>query len=547
MKPPRLSTAALLLVILTAPTHLDSQAARTATRFAHTPEDAAMQAIRPEAIRAHLTFLADDLLEGRGTGTRGQELAARYVAAQFDAMGLEPAGANGTYFQPIRFRSVLVVPDETSVEIVQNGNEETLVYGRDYFANGDPRQPVSSLSGQVVYVGYGVTASGFGIDDYKGMDVRGKIVAILRGAQSQLPSAERAHYGNEQNKLDNAASHGAIGAIQLRNAESEKVQPFSRALRQSALPTMSWLEENGHPNGRAEEIRNMAVLSVPGTEKLFSGSIPDKPLPLPVSISIRTVSHHSSVTSSNVAAVLRGADPRLRDEYVIYTAHTDHLGIGVPVNGHAIYNGAFDNASGTAVLIEVARAFTHLEPRQRRSVLFLAPTAEEKGLLGSDYFVEHPTVPRSQIVADVNMDSQNLQFDFRDVVLLGAEHSSLGTVAARAAAKMNLEVTPDPVPEQGFFRRSDQYSFVRRGIPSLFLRRGTKAVDPRIDGLKAANEWYATIYHTPSDDLTQHFDWGAGVKSAKLSFLLGYIIAQDNVRPIWNDGDFFGETFGRGH
>jgi len=508
------------------------------------PEDAAIQWIRPEAVRAHVTFLADDLLEGRGTGARGQELAAKYVAAQFDAMGLEPAGLNGTFFQRIPFRSVVIVPDETTVKIVRDGKEETLVYGQDYFGIGDPRQPVSSLSGQVVYVSYGVTAPGFGIDDYNGVDVHGKIVAFLRGAQSQLPSAERAHYSDDQNKWDNAASHGAIGAVQLRSVESEKIQPFARALRQSSLPAMSWLDEKGHPNGRPNEIRSMAVLSVSGAAKLFSGSIPDKSLALPVSLSIHTVSHHSDVTSPNVIAVLRGSDARLRDEYVIYTAHTDHLGIGVPVNGRAIYNGAFDNASGTAVLIEVARAFAHLEPRPRRSVIFLAPTAEEKGLLGSDYFAEYPTVPRSQIVADVNMDSQNLQFDFRDVVLLGADHSSLGTVATRAAAKMNLEVTPDPVPEQAFFRRSDQYSFVKRGIPSLFLRRGTKAVDPRIDGLKAANEWYATIYHTPSDDLAQHFDWGAGAKSAKLSFLMGYFIAQDDARPRWNKGDFFGETFG---
>jgi Zn-dependent M28 family amino/carboxypeptidase len=188
-----------------------------------------------------------------------------------------------------------------------------------------------------------------------------------------------------------------------------------------------------------------------------------------------------------------------------------------------------------------------LESRPRRSIIFLGPTAEEKGLLGSDYFAEYPTVPRSQIVADVNMDSQNLQFDFRDVQVLGAEHSTLGGDAARAATKMNLEVSPDLQPDLAFFRRSDQYSFVKRGIPALFLRRGGKAVDPHIDGLKMVNEWYATVYHSPSDDLKQPLNWAAGAKSAKFSFLIGYFIAQDDAKPRWNKGDFFGRTFGGLH
>ena len=412
---------------------------------------------------------------------------------------------------------------------------------------GDPRQPTSSASGQVVYVGHGVTAPDFGIDDYKGIDVNGKIVAFLRTPDPLLPPSEGAHYADMQTVLDNAAAHGSIGAIQIRNVETDRIQPFSRVLRNSIMPTMSWLDENGYPKGRRDAIATLANLSVQGTEKLFSGSIPNKPLSLPVSVSVRSTSRHTEVTSPNVVAVLRGSDPKLRDEYVIYTAHVDHLGIGAPVNGDAIYNGAVDNASGTACLIEVARAFTRLETRPRRSIIFLAPTAEEKGELGSDYFVEYPTVPRSQIVANVNMDSQNLQYDFRDIQVLGAEHSSLGSAARRAAAKMNLEVSPDLQPEQAFFRRSDQYSFVKRGIPALMLRRGGKAVDPKIDGLKLVNEWYLTRYHMPNDDLSQPLNWEAGAKSAKFSFLLGYIIAQDDAKPQWNVGDFFGRTFGGSH
>lgn len=517
------------------------------TLAAQNPEDYALQAIQPEGIRAHVTFLADDLLEGRGTGTRGYDLAAKYVAAQFETMGLKPAGVNGSYFQPIRFRSVVILPRETSVKFTRGGNEQRLVYGEDYYAEGDPRKPVSSLSGQVVYVGHGMTAPDFGIDDYQGIDARDKIVAFLRTPDPHLSPSEGAHYADIQTRLENAAAHGAIGAIQIRDPETDRVQPFARALRLSSLPTMSWLGPNGYPRGLREQIRTAAILSQAGTQKLFSGPIPTKSVSLPVSISITTSSRNSEVTSSNVVAVLAGSDPRLRDEYVIYTAHVDHLGIGEPVNGDSIYNGAFDNASGTACLIEIARAFTHLASPPRRSIIFLAPTAEEKGLLGSDYFVEYPTVPRSGIVANVNMDSQNLQFDFRDVQVLGAEHSSLGSAARKAAAEMNLELSPDLQSEQAFFRRSDQYSFVKRGIPSLFLRRGVKAVDPNIDGLKVVNEWYATRYHTPSDDLNQSLNWEAGAKSAKFSFLIGYFVAEDDAKPEWNKGDFFGRTFGHNH
>jgi Peptidase family M28 len=518
----------------------------TASIFgADNPEDKAVRTIRPEAIGAHVKFLADDLLEGRGPGTRGHDLAAKYVTAQFEAMGLEPAGMNGTFFQPIRFRSAAIVPEETSLKLVSNGNAEAFVWGQDYYATGDPREVSSSLIGQVVYVGYGVIAPDYGIDDYKSIDVRGKIVAYLYGAPARLPSAERAHYGNARTKQDTAAAHGAIGAIRLWDAEAEKLIPFARGLLQSGLPAMAWLDQNGFPNGRSNAIRTVAVLSEAGTRKLFGGSMPlGDSAALSSSISIRIVAKHSEVTSPNVVAVLLGSDPRLRDEYVIYTAHVDHLGIGAPVNGDSIYNGATDNAGGVAALIEIARAFTRLEQRQRRSVLFLAVTGEERGLLGSDYFVEYPTVPRSQIVANINMDGVNLLFDFRNIVDIGGEHSSLGTVFRRGAAKLDVEVLPDPTPEQQFFVRSDQYSFVRRGIPALFPRTGTKAVNPQVDGAKMEADRLRFRYHRPNDDLNQPLDFVAGAKTAKVDFLLGYITAQDEARPRWNEGDFFGKTFG---
>ncbi len=410
---------------------------------------------------------------------------------------------------------------------------------------GDRQHRTASIRGEIVFVGHGVTAPEFGIDDYRGMDVHGKIVAFLPGAQSQLPITERAHFANEEDKLQNAVAHGAIGALRLRDMETETVQPYARILRNSTTPTMAWIGQGGTLNGRTNGISTMAVLSLTGTHKLFSGPTPVNASALPISASIRVTSRHSDVTSPNVIAMLRGSDPQLRNEYVVYSAHLDHLGIGEPVNGDAIYNGARDNASGAAALIEIARAFTRVASRPRRSIIFLAPTAEEKGLLGSDYFAANPTVPRSQIVADINMDGLSILYDARDVVVVGAEHSSLGASVAEAAAIAGLEATPDTQPEQNWFRRSDHYSFVRRGIPALFLRTGTKAVDPKVNALALANTWYATRYHMPNDDLNQSLNWESGAKETRFSFALGYIVAQTRTRPQWNKDDFFSRTFGR--
>jgi len=230
--------------------------------------DAAIQAIRPEAIRAHVTFLADDRLEGRGTGTRGFELAAKYIAAQFEAMGLQPVGLNGSFFQPISFRTAVPVPDDSRLEIERNEKSEPLQWGLDYFGGGDPRQTRSTIRGSVVLVGHGVTASEFGIDDYKGIEAGGQIVAFLSAAPDSLPPAERAHYGNLRTKLDNAISHGAIGAIQLWDRETEKLRPFANGLRQSGSGTTAWLDQNGVPGGRRRDIRLLATFSQEGTRKI---------------------------------------------------------------------------------------------------------------------------------------------------------------------------------------------------------------------------------------------------------------------------------------
>jgi len=518
---------------------------------------AAMEALRKEPFRAHMAFLADDLLEGRGTGTRGHEIAARYVAAQFEAIGLKPAGKDGTYYQRVPLREITVEPDKCSMTLTENGSASQLKWGEGFITRGSELNPDASVEAPVVFVGYGVKTPDGRYDDYAGVDVKGKIVAFFSGAPPSLPSELRAHLGAGREKLRAARDHGAVGWIALWSPQREKSLPWPRVVIGAAFPSMRWLGPDGLPNDSFPEIQVGAYLSQVATESLFqqaskswtevlSDAAASKPqgFLLPVTASIRVVSHHEAITSPNVIAVLPGSDPKLSQEYVVYSAHVDHLGIGTPINGDSIYNGAVDDGSGTAALLVIAKAFKSLPHAPARSILFMGVTAEEKGLLGSDYFAHFPTVPIHSIVADVNMDGAAVFYTFNDIVPLGATDSSLDAVVQRNAARLGLKVSPDPAPEQAFFVRADQYSFVRQGVPSVFIDAGNEAKDPRVNGKKFNEQWIATRYHAPSDDMSQPLDLDAAVQFMQIDFLVGYDIAQDPQRPKWKPGDFFGETFG---
>lgn len=267
---------------------------------------------------------------------------------------------------------------------------------------------------------------------------------------------------------------------------------------------------------------------------------------MPVTAKIHNQSELMDVNSPNVLAKLEGSDPVLKNEYLVYSAHLDHLGIGEPVNGDKIYNGALDNASGCAIMLEVARAFTKLNPRPKRSILFAAVTGEEKGLLGSDYFAHYPTVNKAGIVANVNMDEDVMLWPLRDIIAYGAEHSSLEGVAERAAGRLKLNVSPDPAPEETIFVRSDQYSFVKQGIPAFFPVAGFKSIDPAIDPAAIFRKWEQTRYHEPQDDMQQPgLDFDQAVTYAQFVYLCGWLITQDAARPAWNAKDFFGEHYGK--
>jgi hypothetical protein len=522
-------------------------------------DDAAgvLDQIRPQALRAHIQFLADDLLEGRGTGTRGHRLAANYVAARFEALGLQPAGSDGSYFQPVPLRTFEAVAAECALVVIRDGKEVALTYGKDFAMPGDPLRAETSVAAPVVFAGYGVTAPEAGYDDYTGIDARGKVVILLQGAPASLLHNQRAYYSSSEVKRENAVAHGAVGLFGFMAPEEEKRLGWDTLVGLISAGGMRWLDPAGMPRPVSPEIRATALLSTAALEGFFEGASASltavladlragkpHPLELPAHVKLRVVSRHGQLESPNVAAVLPGSDSALRQEYVVYSAHLDHLGVGPPVKGDAIYNGATDNASGTAVLLEVARAFAGLRERPRRSVLFLAVTAEEKGLLGSDYFAHYPTVPAAGLVANVNLDGALMLHPLHDVVAFGAEHSNLAAAVEQAARQLGLELSPDPMPEQVLFVRSDQYSFVRRGVPSVFIVEGFETGDPKREGRALLTEWMDTRYHTPQDDLTHPLDFEAGAAFARVNFLIGYLVANQTPRPQWNAGDFFGEKFG---
>jgi hypothetical protein len=530
------------------------------TYSAHANPDAAdeaMSAIRPEAIRADMRFLSDDALEGRGTGSRGYDIAAKFMASQFESLGLQP-GDNGSYFQNVPLRSAK--PDETKTTLVlsRSGKDETLTFRKDYISRGNPVLPEASVEAPVVFVGDGVTAPEQNYDDYQGIDAKGKIVAFLFGAPN-FESSLKAHYSSGEVKAHNAVAHGAVGVIVLDDPVLERLYSFKQQVRDLSFPELRWLDKQQRPNDYFPELKGNAFLSLEATKKFFEGSSHSaeevfaamkagKPMSfvMPITAKIHNVTGLQDVGSRNVVAKLEGSDPTLKNEYVVYSAHLDHLGIGEPIKGDGIYNGALDNASGSAILLEVARAFSGMRTRPRRSILFLSVTGEEAGLLGSDYFAQNPTVNKSSVVANVNMDEDLMLWPLRDIVAFGAEHSSLDAVVKNAAARMHLSESPDPSPEEVVFIRSDQYSFVKQGVPAIFPVPGFKSDDPKIKPTEIFKNWEQTRYHQPQDDMDQPgLDFDAAAKYARFVFLCGLLITEDSQRPTWNKGDFFGEHYGR--
>jgi len=522
----------------------------------------ALASITGSQIKQHMSVLADDRLEGRGLGSAGYDAALAHVEATLKSYGLEPAGGQGQqggFHQRVPLRNSIVSEGTSSMTVRMGAKTKTLTYAKDYLLGADLlRSEVSIADAPVVFVGYGVSAPTLGYDDYAaGVDVKGKVVAYLSGAPAKLPSNERAYFSSGAVKETEAAKRGAIGTMSFTSPDDPRFR-WDVSVATGKQGSFAWLDAKGNPNRGDASLRGSASLNHSGVEALFAGA-PHAPaavfaaaakstpqaFDLATRVSLVTHSTHREVESANLVARLEGSDPALKDEHVVYVAHIDHFGRGVAMNGDDIYNGAHDNASGVAIVLEVAHAYSTLKTRPRRSVLFLFVTAEERGLLGSDYFARNPTVPRNGIVADLALDMPFLYHPLLDIVPYGAQHSTLVAPVTRAAQHLGIAIAADPIPEQVLFIRSDHFSFVRQGVPSLFIKSGFQTGDPARDGGKINAAYRRDVYHKPNDDMSQAFDFDAGAQHARLNFLTGWLVAQETARPAWNAGDFFGGLFGR--
>ncbi|HTX18156.1 MAG TPA: M28 family peptidase [Bacteroidota bacterium] len=514
-------------------------------------ERQAFGSINTQVFRSHLNFLADDLLEGRGTGTRADALCQKYLATQLELLGLEPGGENGTYLQ--RVPIVGMTADPSMVLVARRGEkEERFKFREEYIGfSGVEKEDVSIDGRELVFVGFGIVAPEQKWDDYKGVDVRGKVLLMMNDEPAStdpkfFAGKARTYYGRWTYKYEVAAAKGAAGAI-IIHTDASAGYPFQ-------VVQTSWTGENfSLDSSSAKPIDLEAWLSASASERLVAMAGKNiaalmkaaesrrfHPVPLGIRVSTQIHSTIRRLTTANVGGLLRGSDPALAKQVVIYTAHFDHLGIVQPVNGDSIDNGAIDNASGVSMVLTLADAFVHLAERPRRSVLFLLVGGEEAGTLGSEYFAAHPTFLPAEIAADINIDGVNVYGETRDISMIGMGRSTIDKVADSAAAVAGFSVVPDQFPEQGSFYRSDQFSFAQIGIPSAYFDPGIDFVgEPAGWGEAMENGYNEKDYHQPSDEIRKEWTYGGTMQEAKFYFHLGYLLSRAQEMPRWNKGDEF--------
>jgi len=515
-------------------------------------EKAAARQIRPELIRAHVRFLASDLLEGRGPASRGDRLAEEYVAAQLEGLGLEPAAPGGGWFQPFDIVGITSEAPAT-VHFTRGGQSVDLRYRDDYVAfSGVPGPEASTGGGEVVFVGYGIVAPEYQWDDYKGADLKGKVLLMMNNDPEADPKLfagkTRLYYGRWTYKYEMAAKMGAAGAIIVHTTHSAgypwQVVQTSWSGEQFALPHESepevpvkaWLTE--------ESARKIARLGGQDLDALRAAAEkPDfRPVSLGVAADITLKNRVKKSQTENVVGRLPGRDPDLSKEAVVYTAHHDHLGIkeGAKPGQDNIYNGALDNASGVAAMLAIAKAMKALPEPPRRSVIFAAVAAEEQGLLGSAYLAAHPPVPAGRIAADINIDGINIWGRTRDLTMVGLGKSSLDDWIVKLAGMQGRVVVPDQFPDKGFFYRSDQFSLAKVGIPAAYFDAGTDVIGkPRGWGKEQQEKFEANDYHQPSDELRPDWELSGAVEDVQLFFYLGVKVANAPQMPRWKPGDEF--------
>jgi len=492
---------------------------------------------------SHIQFLAADSLEGRETGSRGFEKAADYMVEQFRAAGLQPAGIDG-YRQPVDFHVTRIDESRCSLGLLRDGQVQSVTLGDDAVL-GVGSGAAEHVEAAAVFVGYGLTVPELNYDDLAGQDVKGKIVVFITGGPGDMSGPIKAHYQSGEERRRGLVKAGAIGTIAIANPKSAEV-PWSRVAASRFQPRM----ELRDPGPAAPPALQVGIVFNPArADLLFAGSghtfqevlaalNADKPLPhfpLVVRVQARVGMTRSEVKSENIVGVLPGSDPELKKQYVVVSAHLDHLGVGEPVNGDRIYNGAMDDASGDASLVEIARAIQASGTKPKRSIVFLSVTAEEKGLLGSQYFAAHPTVA-GPIVADINMDMYLPLFPLKYLEVQGLGESTLGDDIRSVAEPAGVQVQADKEPEHNRFIRSDQYSFIKKGVPALAFKFGYVPGTPEEKIFKA---WYVERYHAPSDDLSQPVDRAAAAQFNAILESLALRVADADHPPEWKPDSFF--------
>jgi Zn-dependent M28 family amino/carboxypeptidase len=518
--------------------------------------DQAVARIDENSARAHVKFLSDDLLEGRGTGSRGGLLAAKYIAAQFEAAGLEPAAPDHSYFQQVQMVGTRTDPSSQLVIKTTTG-EERFSYGDQFVAGTDLEEPSINIISEIVFVGYGIQAPEYQWDDYKGLDVRGKVVMILvndppaTAAEPNLFGGKAlTYYGRWTYKYEEAARRGASGVILVHTNESASYgwnvvrnswggEQFGLVPEANTpvLRMKAWVTDEV-----ATQIVKAGGLDLAGL-RLSAVNRSFQPVSLTSRVDMTLKVTSRRIVAPNVAAVLRGSDPNLKNEFVVFTAHWDHLGMRPDQAGDNVYNGAVDNATGIAGLIGIGDAFSALSARPKRSIIFLATTAEEQGLLGSEYYTRHPLVPLDKTVANINLDSMNVLGPTTDISPLGADRSSLGKVITAVAAESQVTLSGDPRPERGSFYRSDHFPFAKVGVPAVSFNPGTKFVGHSEKwGEDQFREYNETRYHQPADEFSPSWDLRGLVQQGRLAFLSGVRVANAVETPKWNDGDEFAKA-----
>ena len=497
---------------------------------------------------AHVRFLSDDLLEGRGPGTRGELLARNYIATQLQASGLQPGGADGSWMQPV---PILGITTKVTRTLSARGvSGELTLQAPDNFTAvaGNPATTAQWNDAELVFVGHGISAPDKQWDDFGGVDVRGKVLLVMNDdpVDERFAGKARLYYGRWSYKYEEAARRGALGAIVIHTPPSAGypfgvVQanhgrenfwlPFTE--NQPTLGIRSWITE-----AAAKLLCTLGGHDL-DTLRNASAQAPQAPVPLGVTVGLAVENTVREIQSGNVIGLLPGSDPVLKDEYVVVTAHWDHLGIGKPRNDDAIYNGAVDNASGCAGLLTLARACAGLTQRPRRSLLFVAVTAEESGLLGSQFFARNPTVPTASMVANFNVDGLNVWGRTHDIEFIGHGKNSLTALAERIAAAHGRRIEPDSNPDLGLFYRSDHFNFARIGVPAAYFKAGKDFLDQPEDRRRMKNSYTTVHYHQPSDELAKWWNLDGAVEDLQVLFECMVAVADDSARPTWTTGDEF--------